>query len=420
MTTTAEEAVKYIKSNDNVFIHSAAAVPSHLVKAMTERAQELRNVSIYQIHTENEAPYADPKLSESFTIKALFVGSNIRANIQNTHGSYIPIFLSEAASLFREKIVPLDVALITVSPPDKHGYCSMGTSIDISLAAMQSAKIVIAQVNEFMPRTMGDGIIHVDTIDYFVHHNAPLPEIVDHGSQEEVNTIGKHIASIIEDGSTLQTGIGAIPNAVLASLGGHKDLGVHTEMFSDGLIPLVEKGVINGRFKRKFPEKIVASFVVGSQKLYDFLDDNPMVHMLDAAYVNNTAVIRKHPKMVAINSAIEIDLTGQVCADSIGSKIFSGVGGQMDFIRGASLSPGGKPIIAMTSTTRKGTSKIVPFLKQGAGVVTTRAHIHYVVTEYGVVNLFGKTIEERIKLLISIAHPAHREMLEESARLLLG
>jgi len=420
MTTTAEEAVKHIQSGDNVFIHSAAAVPSHLVHAMTARASELRDVAIYQIHTESDAPYANPEHADSFIIKAMFVGSNVRSNIQQGRGSYIPIFLSEAASLFRDGVVPLNVALVTVSPPDKHGYCSLGTSVDISLAAMRAAKIVIAQVNRHMPRTLGDGIIHINDIDFIVEQDAPLPENHIPPSTEEINIIGRHIASIIEDGSTLQMGIGAIPNAVLAALGNHQHLGIHTEMFSDGLIPLVEKGVITGKYKKKFPGKIVSSFVVGTQKIYDFLDDNPIVHMLDSTYVNNTDIIRKHQKMVAINSAIEIDLTGQICADSIGCKIFSGVGGQMDFIRGASLSEGGKPIIAMTSTTKRGESKIVPFLKQGAGVVTTRAHVHYVVTEYGIVNLFGKTIEERIKLLISIAHPAHREQLEESAKLLLG
>jgi len=420
MTTSAEEAVKYIKSKDNVYIHSAAAVPSHLVKAMTDRAEELRDVSIYQIHTESDAPYAASKLNDSFIIKAMFVGSNTRDNIQNGRGSYIPIFLSEAASLFGDKIVPLDVALISVSPPDKHGYCSLGTSVDISLAAMRAAKLVIAQVNEYMPRTFGDGVIHVSDLNFLVHHNEPLPEVHTVENSKEISIIGKHIASLIEDGSTLQMGIGAIPNAVLNELGNHNNLGIHTEMFSDGLISLVEKGVVNGKYKKKFPGKIVASFVVGSKKLYDFLDDNPIVHMLDSSYVNNTDIIRKHQKMVAINSAIEIDLTGQVCADSIGCKIFSGVGGQMDFIRGASLSEGGKPIIAMTSTTKRGESKIVPFLKKGAGVVTTRAHVHYIVTEYGVVNLFGKTIEERIKLLIDIAHPAHRESLTESAKMLLA
>jgi acyl-CoA hydrolase len=305
--------------------------------------------------------------------------------------------------------------LISVSSPDEHGYCSLGTSIDISSAAQQSAKIVIAQVNKFVPRTHGDGLIHLKDIDYMVEYDEPLPETKNHDLTEVEKAIGKNIAELVEDGATLQMGIGAIPNAVLACLGNHKNLGIHSEMFSDGILPLVESGVINGQNKVKHPGMIVGSFVVGTKKLYDFIDDNPIVKMLDFAYVNNTDVIRRNPKVTAINSAIEIDLTGQVCADSIGSKIFSGVGGQMDFIRGASLSEGGKPIIALSSTTKNGASKISAVLKPGAGVVTTRAHVHYVVTEFGAVNLYGKTLEERAKLLIGIAHPNHREALSKDA-----
>lgn len=420
MTTSSEEAVKQIKSDDNVFIHSAAAVPKSLVDAMTERHSELRNVSIYQIHTEGDAPYSNPALQNSFIIKSFFVGANNRDVIQNGNGSYIPIFLSEVPALFRKGVIELDVALISVSPPDKHGYCSLGTSVDISLAAAQCAKIVIAQVNDQMPRTHGDGLIHISKIDIQVEQSVPLPEVTYPELTEENKAIGKYISELIEDGSTLQMGIGAIPNAVLSYLGNHKNLGIHSEMFSDGVLPLIEKGVINGACKAKHPGMIVSSFVVGSKKLYDFIDDNPMVQMLGFDYVNNTSVIQKNPKVVAINSAIEIDITGQVCADSIGNKIYSGVGGQMDFIRGASLSEGGKPIIALTSTTAKGISKIVPFLKQGAGVVTTRAHVHYVVTEYGVANLYGKTIEERVQLMIDIAHPDHRAELLEQSKLILG
>lgn len=420
MTTSSEEAVKQIKSDDNVFIHSAAAVPKSLVDAMTERHSELRNVSIYQIHTEGDAPYSNPTLQNSFIIKSFFVGANNRDVIQNGNGSYIPIFLSEVPALFRKGVIELDVALISVSPPDKHGYCSLGTSVDISLAAAQCAKIVIAQVNDQMPRTHGDGLIHISKIDIQVEQSVPLPEVTYPELTEENKAIGKYISELIEDGSTLQMGIGAIPNAVLSYLGNHKNLGIHSEMFSDGVLPLIEKGVINGACKAKHPGMIVSSFVVGSKKLYDFIDDNPMVQMLGFDYVNNTSVIQKNPKVVAINSAIEIDITGQVCADSIGNKIYSGVGGQMDFIRGASLSEGGKPIIALTSTTGKGISKIVPFLKQGAGVVTTRAHVHYVVTEYGVANLYGKTIEERVQLMIDIAHPDHRAELLEQSKLILG
>lgn len=414
MITSAEEAVKCIQSNNHVFLHSAAAVPSALVNAMTERHTELKNVSIYAIHTEGDAPYAKAEMSDSFTIKSFFVGQNIRKNIQSNQGSYIPIFLSEVPSLFRTGSIPIDVALISVSPPDNHGYCSLGTSIDISLAAIQSAKIVIAQINSFVPRSHGDGFIHISKIHFAIEHNEPLPQVFEPPLSETELMIGKNVANLVENGATLQMGIGAIPNAVLSCLHSHQDLGIHSEMFSDGILPLVASGVINGSKKSKFPNSIVGSFAVGTQKLYDFIHDNPMVKMLDFAYVNSVEVIRKNPKVTAINSAIEIDLSGQVCADSIGSKIFSGVGGQMDFIRGASLSEGGKPIIAISSTTNKGESKIVPTLKTGAGVVTTRAHVHWVVTEYGAVNLHGKTMHERAELLISIAHPLHREWLTKS------
>jgi 4-hydroxybutyrate CoA-transferase len=415
MITTASEALKVVKSNDNVFIHSAAATPLLLVKELSKRACELKNVSIYSMHTEGDAAYAAPECVDSFKIKAFFVGDNVREAVQHGRGSYIPMFLSEAPSLFRKGIIPIDVALISVSLPDEHGYCSLGTSIDISSAAQQSAKIVIAQVNKFVPRTHGDGLIHINDIDFMVEYDEPLPETQSHDLTEVEKAIGKNIAELVEDGATLQMGIGAIPNAVLACLGSHKNLGIHSEMFSDGILPLVESGVINGQNKVKHPGMIVGSFVVGTKKLYDFIDDNPIVKMLDFAYVNNTDVIRRNPKVTAINSAIEIDLTGQVCADSIGSKIFSGVGGQMDFIRGASLSEGGKPIIALASTTKNGASKISAVLRPGAGVVTTRAHVHYVVTEFGAVNLYGKTLEERAKLLIGIAHPNHREALSKEA-----
>ena len=415
MITTAEEAVKRIQSGDNVFVHSIAAAPQALVRAMAKRADDLKGVSIYQIHTEGDAPYADAACGDAFNIKALFVGPNIRQAVKEGRGSYIPIFLSEASSLFRNRVIPLNVALISVSPPDAHGFCSLGPSVDVSLAAEESADLVIAQVNRHMPRTHGDGLIHLNHIDLLVEHDEPLPEAKPRPLGETELAIGRHVAELVDDGACLQMGIGAIPNAVLSCLGNHRDLGIHSEMFSDGVLPLVESGVINGRNKRKHPGMITAAFVLGSKKLYDFIDDNPMVKMLDFAYVNNTAVIKKNPKVTAINSAIEIDLTGQVCADSIGSQIYSGVGGQMDFIRGASLSEGGKPIIALPSITGRGLSKIVPRLKSGAGVVTTRAHVHYVVTENGAVNLHGKSIRERIKLLIDIAHPAHQEQLEREA-----
>jgi acyl-CoA hydrolase len=348
-------------------------------------------------------------------MNSVFVGSNVRQSVKEGHGDYIPIFLSEIHLLFRRSILPLDVAFIQVSPPDSHGYCSLGTSIDITIPAIQTAKLVIAQVNPQVPRTHGDGFIHVSELDFAIEEDAPIYGHDLPVASEIENKIGANIASLVEDGATLQMGIGAIPNAALQNLGNHKNLGIHTEMFSDGILPLVESGVINGSQKEVKTGKIVTCFAVGSQKLYDFMDDNPLVHMKEAAYTNDTAIIRRNPKVTAINSAIEIDLTGQVCADTIGQMQFSGVGGQMDFIRGASLSEGGKAIIAMPSVTKKGISKITPFLKEGAGVTTTRAHVHYIVTEYGVVDLYGKNLKQRAKALISIAHPDHRESLEKAA-----
>jgi len=413
--TSAEEAVKLIKSGDRVYIHSVAAAPHHLLEAMTNRADELKNVELIQLHTEGPAVYTDPKYKDSFHVNALFVGSNVRKAINEGRGDYLPIFLSETPSLFRNNILPLDVALVQVSPPDKHGFCSLGVSVDCTRAAVQKAKKVIAQVNPQMPRTHGDGMVKVSRFDAMVEYDTPLPEFKLGEPDEVEKKIGHYCSELVEDGATLQMGIGAIPDAVLQSLTDHKDLGVHTEMFSDGVMELVRKGVINGKKKRRHPEKIDASFLMGTQELYDFVDDNPQVAMLDVAYVNDTAVIRKNPKVTAINSAIEVDVTGQVCADSIGTYQYSGVGGQMDFIRGASLSEGGKPIIALPSVTSHGVSRIVPFLKRGAGVVTTRAHVHYVVTEYGIANLYGKSMRQRAKALIDIAHPDHREELQEQS-----
>jgi acyl-CoA hydrolase len=381
---------------------------------MTNRHSELKKVEVIHLHTEGPAPYAEPEFKDSFFVNSLFVGANVRKAVNEGRGDYVPVFLSEVPYLFRNNILPLDVALVHVSPPDNHGYCSLGVSVDAAVAAVQSARYVIAQVNPNMPRTHGDGVIHVNEIDALVEANDPLPEQVAPEPNQAELKIGKYCAELIDDGATMQMGIGAIPNAVLKSLTNHKDLGVHTEMFSDGVIELVEKGVINGKNKKIHPGKIVSGFVMGSKKTYDFIDDNPVVAMLDIAYINDTAVIRRNPKVTAINSAVEVDLTGQVCADSIGTYHYSGVGGQMDFIRGASLSPGGKPIIALPSTTNKGISRIVPFLKQGAGVVTTRAHVHYVVTEYGVANLYGKNLCQRAKALTGIAHPDHREELEKA------
>lgn len=412
---SAEEALKVIKSNDRVFIHSVAAAPQKLIKAMVGRAHELRNVEIIHLHTEGPAEYANPEYINNFRVHSLFVGANLRQATHEHRADYIPIFLSEIPRLFRENILPIDVALVSVTPPDKHGYCSLGVSVDATLSAIEMAKVVIAQVNPMMPRTFGDSCLPVSKFHYFVEGAEPIHEVTMPPASEIEKRIGGHVASLVEDGATLQMGIGAIPNAVLGELTNHKHLGIHTEMFSDGVIPLVKSGVIDGSAKAINRGKIVSTFVMGSKMTYDFLDNNPSVMMLDVAFVNDVATIRRNPKVTSINSAIEIDLTGQVCADSIGMKHYSGVGGQMDFIRGASYSKGGKPIIALPSVTAKGESKIVPFLKEGAGVVTTRAHVHYIVTEWGVAYLYGKTLEQRAKLLIGIAHPNHREALEKKA-----
>lgn len=417
---SASDAVKTIRSGDRVFVHGIAAAPARLIAAMTERADELRDVEIVHLHTEGSAPYAEERYAESFRVNAFFVGSNVRQAIRDGRGDYIPIFLSEIPALFRKNVLPINVALIHVSPPDRHGFCSLGVSVDIARAAVECASHVIAQVNPRMPRTLGDSLIALSDIDAIVEIDEPLPEVPIPPITEIDRAIGLHVAGLIEDGATLQMGIGSIPNAVLAALSGHKDLGVHTEMFSDGLIDLVESGVVNGSKKVKHPGKIVAGFAMGTRKLYDFVDDNPQVLMLDIAYVNDSAVIRRNPRVTAINSAVEVDLTGQVCADSIGTLLYSGVGGQMDFIRGASLSSGGKPIIALPSTTARGETKIVAFLKEGAGVVTTRAHVHYVVTEYGIADLYGKNLRQRAAELIRIAHPDHRELLVRAAHARFG
>lgn len=409
------EAVGHVKSGDRVFIHGAAMTPKTLINALCENASSLRDVELLHMHTEGDAPYAQEQYQESFKVNAAFVAGNVRSAVNSGHGDYIPIFLSEIHLLFKRGILPLDIAFIQVSPPDKHGYCSLGTSIDVTMSAIEEAKMVIAQINPNVPRSHGDGIIHQDQIDFGVEVDVPIHSTnIGAPSEAELN-IGKYVAELVEDGATLQMGIGGIPNVVLSNLTNHKGLGIHTEMFSDGILPLVKKGIITGENKIVKQGKIVSCFAVGSEELYDFIDDNPIVHLKAASYTNDTAIIRKNPKVTAINSAIEIDLTGQVCADTIGRYQYSGVGGQMDFIRGASLSEGGKAIIAMPSVTKKGFSKIVPFLKEGAGITTTRAHVHYVVTEYGAVNLFGKNLKQRAHALISIAHPDHREQLEREA-----
>ncbi|CAD5256695.1 MULTISPECIES: acetyl-CoA hydrolase/transferase family protein [unclassified Imperialibacter] len=412
---SAEEALKVVKSNDRVFVHSVAAAPKILIDALVAKAPELRNVEIMHLHTEGPADYAKPEYASNFHVHSLFVGANVRKATQEHRADYIPIFLSEIPRLFREKILPIDVALVSVTPPDKHGYCSLGVSVDATLAAIETAKVVIAQVNPLMPRTFGDSCLPVSKFHYLVDGKVPIHEVPSPPISEVEKKIGQHIAGMVEDGATLQMGIGAIPNAVLSQLTNHKHLGIHTEMFSDGVVPLVESGVIDGSMKAINRGKIVSTFVMGSKLTYDFIDNNPSVNLYDVAFVNDVATIRRNPKVTSINSAIEIDITGQVCADSIGTLHYSGVGGQMDFIRGASYSKGGKPIIALPSVTGRGESKIVPFLKEGAGVVTTRAHVHYIVTEWGVAYLYGKTLHQRARLLIDIAHPDHREALERKA-----
>lgn len=404
-----------VKSGNRVFIHGSAATPLKLIDALLKRAGTIKDVELVSISTYGKMDWDHPEVLDSFYFNSLFVSENARGWVNSEHGGYVPVFLSEIPQLFNKGYLPLDVALLHVSPPDAHGYCTLGTSADVAISAVRNAKKIIAQVNPRMPRVLGEGIVHVSRFDAMVWEEAELFE-VDYAAKADPVTdkIGYQVASLIEDGATLQMGIGAIPNAILGSLGNHKNLGVHTEMFSDGLIPLVEKGVVTNALKKVGCGKIVSSFILGTRKVYDFADNNPYVNCMDVAYVNDVDVIRKNPKVVAINSAIEIDITGQVCADSIGTYQYSGIGGQMDFMRGAALSEGGKPIIAIPSVTNKGVSRIVPHLKEGAGVVTTRGHIHYVATEYGIVNLYGKNLEQRACLLTGIAHPDHRETLEKA------
>jgi len=413
---TPEEAVSHVRSNDNIFIHSAAASPQILGKALADRYRDLRNVTVYQIHTEGHAPYAEAYCQDSFLIKSLFTGANMREAVKSGRAEFVPIFLSDIPYLFRRRKVHLDVALLQVSPPDKAGYCSLGVSVDTSLAAAECATLRIAEINPNMPRTHGDGNIHISKFHCVTEVNYPLPNHIVSEPTEVEMSIGQHVAGLVENGATLQMGIGAIPNAALFAMKNHKELGIHTEMFSDGIIPLIESGVVTNQHKTKHKGYVVTGFMMGSANLYDYVNDNPLIRVLDIMYVNDTAVIRQLPKVTAINSAIEVDLTGQVCADSIGTRIYSGVGGQMDFIRGAALSEGGKPIIALPSLTNGGISRITPVLKPGAGVVTTRAHVQYIVTEYGIADLFGKSIQERAKALINIAHPSYREELERAAR----
>lgn len=414
---SAAEAVKVVKSNDRVHLHSVAVTPHPLIKALVERGKnkEFRNVRIQHIHTEGPAPYADPELEGIFQLESFFVGHNVRKQTQAGFADYIPVFLQETQRLIREGYLKVNVAMIQVSTPDKFGYVSLGTSVDATLAAVENADTTIAIVNSNVPRAFGDAMIHIDDIDLFVEDNSELVIAAPGPISDTDRKIGRYVAELVEDGATLQMGIGAIPNAVLSMLGNHKDLGVHSEMFADGILPLVEKGVVNGKNKAIDKGKMVATFLMGTKTLYDFIHDNPGVAMMDVEYTNKVSVIAQNPKVTAINSALQIDITGQVCADSIGIVHYSGVGGQIDFLRGASLSKGGKPILAMPSITNKGISKIAPILTPGAGVVSTRANIHWVVTEFGAVNLYGRTLQDRAKLLISIAHPDHQENLDKSA-----
>jgi acyl-CoA hydrolase len=408
---SAEDVVKLIPSGGRAFLHGGAATPTPLVEALAKRT-DIEGLRVYHMHTEGPMPIVSKECEGRIRSVSLFSGAATRPVIAEGRGDFMPVFLSDIPSMIRTGRIPLDVAILQLSPPDDHGWCTLGTSVDVALAAFESAKMVIAEINEQMPRTRGESFVPFSKVKAFIatnrpmHQHAPDPETAIEGR------IGEIIAGLVDDGSTLQMGIGAIPDAVLTRLHHKRDLGVHTEMFSDRLVPLVESGAVTNKFKTVFPGRIVTAFCVGTQKTFDFVHDNPFVTFAGSDRTNDTAAIRKNPKVVAINSAIEIDLTGQVCADSMGHKIYSGIGGQMDFIRGAALSPGGKPIIALPSTAKSGTiSRITPELKPGAGVVTTRGHIHWVVTEYGAVNLWGLTIRERAEALISIAHPDFRAEL---------
>lgn len=411
---------RFLDSKQHIFIHGGAATPNHLIENMVNVAEErkLRDIRLMHIHTEGPAKYNNPEFDGIFRSNSFFTSANCRKAIQDGRGDFTPIFLSEIPLLFRRNHIKLDMALIMVTPPDKHGFCSLGPSVDCTRAAIQNAKVIIAQVNPKSPRTRGDAYIHSSHVDCFVHMPENLHEMPAREMDEAEAKIGKLIAqNLVENGATLQMGIGSIPDAVLSELGSHRDLGIHTEMFSDGVVDLTQTGAITNALKKIKPGKIVSGFVIGSSKVFNFINDNPFVDMCDIQFTNRTSVICQNPKVTAINSCIEVDLTGQVVSDSIGARIYSGVGGQIDFIRGAALGTDGlgKPIIALQSATKKGVSKIVPFIKEGAGVVTTRAHVHYIVTEYGIAQLWGKNLRQRAYHLIQIAHPDNRKSLEEAA-----
>jgi acetyl-CoA hydrolase len=417
-TVTAEVAARAVEPRSRVFLTGNCSVPQKVMGALVARAKELKDVEIMQVLTVGNADYVAPEMKGHLRVNTLFISDNVRRAVHEGRADFTPCFLSEIPGLFRNGHLPLDAALVHVSPPDEHGFCSFGVEVGVTKTAAQAAKIVIAEVNPHMPRTLGDAFIHVSKLDFIVPVEYDLPETPMGGSDDLARQIAKQIAGLIPDGATLQMGIGAIPDAVLQELSSHKHLGVHSEMFSDGVIDLVGTGVIDGEAKSLHPGKIIAGFMLGTKRLYQFVHDNPVVEMHPTEYVNDPFVIARNDRMVAINSAIEIDLTGQVCSDSIGPRLYSGVGGQVDFMYGASRSQGGIPIIAMPSTAKvKGTtlSKIVPMLRTGAGVVTTRNHVRFVVTEHGVADLYAKTIRERARALIDIAAPQFREELEQKA-----
>jgi 4-hydroxybutyrate CoA-transferase len=413
---TAAEAVAGIASGDQVYVHCAAATPSVLLDALVARADDLDDVGVIHLHIEGPGPHLAPEMEPHFRHRALFIGPNARAAVNEGRADYVPVFLSDVPRLFQSRALPLDAVFVNATPPDRHGFCSLGTSVEAMHAAVRAATTVIVQFNTAMPRTLGDSFIHVSDIDLAVDINVPPYEHAVGVIGDVERRIGEFVADLVPDGATLQLGIGAIPAATAIALRDKKDLGIHTEMFTDAVVDLVEAGVVTGARKERNRGKIVTAFVMGSQRLYEFVDDNSMVEMRPVDFTNDTHVIRSFSRMVAINSAIEVDLTGQVVADSIGHRLYSGVGGQMDFVRGAALASEGRAIIALPSTAAGGTvSRITPSLKEGAGVVTTRAHVRTVVTEWGVAELFGKSIRERAEALIAIAHPDHRDALAAAA-----
>ncbi len=413
---SAADAVSRIKSGMKVFIHGAAATPTPLINALAART-DVEDVTTYHIHLDGTIPLAAPEKEGQFRMTSFFTGESLREAVNAGRADFTPVFLSDVSCLFWQGRVPLDAAILQLSPPDRHGYCTLGTSVDCAVAASRTAKVLIAEINDQMPRTHGNTLVPLSALSAYVHTSRPLPDHPPGEPTPEESAIGEHVAKLVPDGGTLQMGIGAIPDAVLARLFDKHELGIHTEMFSDRVIDLVEAGVVTNRRKKVHPGRIATAFVVGSKRLYDFVDDNPLVAFYATDHTNDTAVIRRNDKVVAINSAIEVDLTGQVVADSMGYKIYSGIGGQMDFMRGAALSAGGIPVIALPSTAAKGKiSRITKALKEGAGVVTTRGHVHWIATEYGAVDLWGKSIRERAEALISIAHPDFRADLRRDVR----